>query len=328
MLVLITGATGFLGAHLVQRLSASGRRVRALVRAASIQAAPNGPGIETATGDVNDLASLESACQGAAAVIHAAGLVAYSRAARRDLERVNVDGTANVLTACERAGVGRLVFVSSVAAVGASHTPGASLTEEASYTLGRYNLGYFETKRKAERMVLDAGRQDRIHASAVNPSSIYGAGDARKGSRSVHVKVARGVFRFSPPGGVNVIALEDVVEGVCRALERARNGERYILAGENLRIRDLHRLIAAEAGVAPPGIHLSAPVARLLGRGCGVLERLGLRGPFDSEAALASTLFHWFDASKARRELGLEPRPAREAIAASVGWMRDNGVLD
>ncbi len=327
MTVLVTGATGFLGGYVARRLVASGRRVRALVRDNSAGAALEQAGVETVRGDINDPPSLGAACRGASAVIHAAGLIAYSRAARREMERVNVEGAANVLAACENAGVERLLYISSVAAVGAGFTPDALLNEESPYTLGRYNLGYFETKREGERIVLEAARQGRIHGAAVNPASIYGAGDARKGSRGVHVRVARGAFRFIPPGGVNVIAIEDAVEGVCRALEAARNGERYILAGENLRIRDLHRLIAAEAGVAPPSVHLPAPMVRSMGRACSLLERLGGKGPFDSEAALASALFHWFDAAKARREFGLDPKPAREAVAASVAWMRGNGLL-
>lgn len=328
MRVLVTGATGFLGSHLARKLIESGQTVRILARKSSGTSILEGLGIECAFGDINEVGSLTAATRDVAAVFHAAGLVSYSRTARPAMERVNVEGTANIVRSCHENRIERLVHVSSVVTVGASFDGCTVLNEDSEYTLGHLNLGYFETKRAAERLVLDAARHRRIDAVVVNPSTIYGAGDARKGSRRTQVKVAQGRYRSYPHGGVNVIAVEDVVDAIVRAWEVGRTGERYIISGENLFIRDLFRLIAAEAGVRPPSVCIPTPVVKLLGRIGGLLEQLGKPDMGNTESAIAATLFHWFDSAKARRELGLRPKPAQHAIAESVSWMRQAGLLE
>jgi dihydroflavonol-4-reductase len=193
--------------------------------------------------------------------------------------------------------------------------------------LHNLNLGYFETKRQAEELVVEACHQNRIQATIINPSTIYGPGDAKKGSRAVQVKVARGRFPFYPSGGVNVIHIQDVVDAAIRAWEVGRQGERYILSGENLRIQQLFQLIARAANVPAPRWPLPKPAILTIGYIGDLLEKINIRGPLNSENAWAAVLFHWFDNSKAKRELNLNPRPAAIAIQESVHWMRDNGVL-
>lgn len=327
MRALVTGATGFLGSHLVRKLLESGHDIRVLMRETSDDSALAGLDVEKLLGDVCDPESLDAATQGVDVVFNAAGLVAYSRAARDAMTRVNVQGASNVVACCERHGVERLVHVSSVMAVGAGLDRRTLLNEDSPYTLGPFHLGYAETKREGERLVMHAASQGRLDAVVVNPSTIYGAGDARKYSRNSQLKVARGRLLFYTSGGVSVIAVEDVVEGIARACEVGRNGNRYILAGKNLTIRNLFGLIASEAGVAPPRFRVPTPLIRAFGYAGDAFEHFNARTSFNSEAALAATMFHWFDASKARRELGIKPRPAHQAIAASVAWIREAGLL-
>lgn len=141
------------------------------------------------------------------------------------------------------------------------------------------------------------------------------------------MKVARGSFPFYTSGGVSIIAIEDIVTSILAAWEKGRTGERYILSGENITIKTLFEIIAAEAGVKPPRIYLPNPIVHALGKLGDALESIGKKGPINTENAWTSTLFHWFDSSKAQRELGLKPRPAQQAIAASVQWMKDNHVI-
>jgi dihydroflavonol-4-reductase len=261
------------------------------------------------------------------AIFHLAGVVGYSRAMRHEMNQTNVVGTSNVISAVAKCGCEKLIHMSSVVAVGASIDGSHPLNEESPYNLHHLDLGYFETKRQAEELVMQACRQGRIQATVVNPSTIYGPGDAKKGSRSVQVKVARGAFPFYPSGGVNVIHIQDVVQATVRAWEIGRQGERYILSGENLRIQQLFQLIANSAQVSAPQWPLPKSAILTIGYIGDMLEKINIRGPLNSENAWASVLFHWFDNSKARKELDLNPRPAAEAIQESVNWMRENGVL-
>lgn len=326
MAVLVTGATGFVGSWLVRELVHRGEEVRVLHRPSSSLEELKGVEFVSRLGDVTDVESLHTACMGVDTVFHLAGVVGYSRAMRQVMEDVNVGGTANVLKAIQQTPRAKLVYMSSVVAVGASYdrTP---LTEDSPFNIHDLNLGYFETKKAAEDLVVDACRRGRLEAVILNPSTIYGPGDARKGSRKTQVKVASGKFPFYTSGGASIVSVHDVVAAILRAREVGRIGERYILSGENMTIKELFEKIAALGGVRPPSIHLPNPVVHALGKFGDFMESIGRKGPINSENAWTSTLYHWFDHSKATRELGFNPRPASEPLQQSVQWMRENGYL-
>ena len=324
--VLVTGATGFLGNWLVKRLVHDGHHVRILKRASTPLEELEALSIEVATGDVTHLESVEKACVGVDTVFHLAGLIAYSRAQRDAMDKVNIGGTANVLQACEKNQVRRLIYLSSVVAIGASFD-GKPMNEDSDYNVAHLNLGYFETKHLAEALVKHAVDHGKIDAVMINPSTIYGPGDSKKGSRGVQLKVARGQFPFYPSGGVNIVSVDDVVDCIIAAWERGRKGERYIVSGENLLIHEAFDLIAKASGVKAPTFPLPNALIHLIGKIGDTMEKFGKKGPLTSENAWTSTLYHWFDSSKAQREFGFKPKPASYAIEQSVNWSRENGLL-
>ncbi len=325
--VLVTGASGFLGHWMTRYLLDQGLEVRVLCRHSSDLSELEGLKYEKAHGDVTAPSSLLTAMDGVDSVFHLAGVIAYSRQQRFAMERVNVLGTSYVVEACLQKRIRRLVHLSSVTAIGASFDGREPLNEESSYNLTHLNLGYFETKREAEELVRRAVNSRGLNAVILNPATIYGAGDAKKGSRSVQLKVARGKFPFYTSGGVNVIAVEDVVAAIFTAWKSAPSGERYILGGENLTIKELFTMIAEEAQVNPPRIYLPNGVVHSLGVFGDFMERFGRKAPVNGESAWTSILFHWFDNSKAKRELGLNPKPARDAIRASLAWSKKKGLI-
>lgn len=326
MKVLVTGATGFVGGWLVERLKSENVEVLVLRRKSSSRH-EFGTGVNVVEGDVTDASSLVAAFKSVDTVFHLAGVVGYSRAARVLMEKVNVQGTANVIQAARANSVRRLVHMSSVVAVGASFDGAKPLNESSPFNLHHLDLGYFETKLKAEQLVMDSTRRGELDSVCVNPSTIYGAGDAAKGSRGIQLKVARGKFPFYNTGGVSVIAVEDIVEAVIAAWRRGRTGERYILSGDNITIRKLFELIAHFAGEKPPSIHLPNKALTAIGWVGDRLEAIGKKGPLNSENAWTARLFHWFDHQKATRELGLKPRPAEVAIENSVRWIKEKGLI-
>jgi dihydroflavonol-4-reductase len=325
--VLVTGANGFLGSWVVRRLLAEGHQVFSLVRKTSDLSELDGVATEYVYGDVTDLRSLLNTFQGMDSIFHLAGVIAYKKSDRAMMEKVNVQGTANVIEACRTASIRRLVHLSSVVAVGAGFTPEQILNEESPYNISSLNLGYFETKHHAEILVQQAVQENHLDAVILNPSTIYGPGDARKGSRKTQLKVAQGKFKFYTSGGVNVVAVEDAVDGIVSAWKKGRTGERYILAGENLYIKELFELIAKEAGQPPPRWLLPSAVLHTIGMVGDLMGTMGLRSPISRENAWTSTMFHWFDSSKAQRELDFKPRPAQMAVSQSVKWIKENGYL-
>ncbi|WP_291515901.1 SDR family oxidoreductase [Bdellovibrio sp. ArHS] len=327
MKILVTGANGFLGSWVTRALVNEGHNVYALVRPKSDLSELSGVQCKYVHGDVTDVHSLLEAFKGVDTVFHLAGVIAYKKSQRHLMDKVNVEGTANVVSVCREHKVRRLVYLSSVVAIGAGYTQQDILNEDSPYNISDLNLGYFETKHEAEKIVKRACDKGEINAVMLNPSTIYGAGDAKKGSRKMQLKVAQGKLKFYTSGGVNVVAVEDVVQGILSAWKNGRNGERYILSGENILIKDLFAMIAVEAGVKPPPYQMPDSVLHAVGALGDAMEKLGLKGPLSRENAYTATMYHWFDSSKAQKELGFKPRPAREAIHNSVQWMKDQGLV-
>lgn len=324
--MLVTGATGFLGRHLVARLCELDYDVEILARASSdLSPLKNFP-IRIRTGEVTQTLPMLEAVEGKDIVFHLAGQIAYKKSQRPGMEKVNVQGTRNVIDACVTHSTAKVLHLSSVVTIGASATA-KSLNESSQYNMGRYNLGYFETKRKAEAIALDAVKEHELPVYILNPSTIYGPGDATKGSRSTQIKVARGRFRFFTPGGVNVVHVADVVDCIFKVLERGQAGRRYICAGENMKIRDLFNTIASEAGVAAPSIGLPRWFLKGLGRWGDLMTSFGKETSLSSETAVTSTMYHWYNNERARQELGFAPRPAEDAIRDSVHWMREQSLI-
>lgn len=327
MKALVTGASGFLGHWLVNALIDSGVETHVLVRKNSKNEDLQNLSCQTQIGDITDLESLALATRGMDVVFHLAGVIAYKPEDRPLMDKVNVTGTANIIEAVERNQVKRLVHLSSVMAIGAGFSKNEVLNEQSPYNIESLNIGYSITKRNAELLVQKAVREKKIDAVILNPSTIYGPGDAKKGSRKTQVSVAKGRFPFYTSGGVNVVDVEDVVQGILAAWRVGKNGERYILSSENITIKDLFKMISELAGQKPPSLYLPNWVLHGMGFFGDQLQKLGISASISSENAWTSTLFHWFDSSKAQKELGFKTRPAKKSLEKSVIWMKTNGLI-
>ena len=247
MRAFVTGGNGFLGAHLIRKLVKEGIEVVPFIRKNSqLSEIENKDRLQFQYGDITDKASIAAALKKSKpdVVFHLAGFVGYKKSERPLMEAINVVGTKNVIEVMAEVGVSKLVHVSSVVAIGAGYSPSEVLDESSIYNLGPLNLGYFETKRKAEELVKNATTKGDIQSVILNPSTIYGPADAKKSSRKTQVKVAQGKFKFYTAGGVSVLSVEDAIEGIFQGFKKGKNGERYILSGENILIKDLFAKIA------------------------------------------------------------------------------------
>ncbi len=321
MRALVTGGTGFLGANLAADLRRRGWAVRILRRPTSPLEAVEDLEVEHAIGDVLEPESLRRAMAGCDAVFHTAAVSAYWRTPADQILRVNVEGTRNVLAAAREQDIPRVVLTSSLAALGVP-APGTLLTEDHPYNLppGRFLYGYSKAMAEAiARAFVGQG----LDVVIVNPSVILGPRDVHRISGSLILEMARGRVPALPPGGVNVVAVEDVVRGHLLALERGRPGERYILGGENLTYRDLAERIAEVVGVPAPRRVLPPRAVKGLAALARIAQALRVPLSVGADQLWLSAHCIWCDGRKAEAELGYRPEiPVREAIRRAWEWYR------
>ena len=317
-MILVTGATGFVGSRLVRDLVAGGAAVRVLRRPTSRLdlLGASAREVQHALGDVTDPASVRDAVDGVEVVYHVAAAVAFGPAARRRLRDVNVRGTRAVVDAALDAGVGRLVHTSSIAALGRPERPGGVIDESAVWTASRSNTAYARSKRDADLEVL-RGVAEGLDAVAVHPALVFGPGARpREGTGRVVERVARGGVPLAPPGGTAVVDVADVSAGLRAACERGGTGERYVLAAENLSWTAVLGALAHALGTAPPRGTAPPALLRLVGalaEAGGVLARSEPSLTRATARSAAETYRYAND--KAVRDLGLSFRPFAETAA-------------
>src|SRR5262245_60096934 len=312
----LTGASGFVGANLAPML-ARGFRLRCLVRPG--QELPELAGVphDRVEGTLADENALAGGLRGADVAVHLAALVSFRPEDRAAMFAVNAAATERLAALARAAGVRRLLHVSTISAVGYSDTP-RPLDERAPYNFAPLRIGYCDSKRAAETAVLT--EVDRgLDAVIVNPPSMYGAGDRRKGEGSLLEALLRGRIALSPPGGLCVADVRDVCAGCLLALERGRRGERYILGGENLTGRELFARIAQIVGGKAPRLSPPRWLVRAAARALRVVERVrGSRPPLTSEVLTLSARWLWYSSQKAIDELGYRPGPVDAGIRAAA----------
>lgn len=325
MTVLVTGASGHVGANLVRRLLDEGRTVRVLIHRSEVGL--EGLDVERARGDLLDPDSLREACRDVDEVHHLAGFIAIESGMNETVQRVNVEGTANVARACEEAGVRRLVHVSSIHAL-APETAGRPITE-ANPLAGDDALPYDRAKAGAEREVLAAAERG-LDAVIVNPVAIVGPHDYHPSPMGeVLMKLYHRQLPALVEAGFNWIDVRDVVEGMLAASAHGRAGARYILTGEYARFRELSRLVAEATGARTPQRAVPMWMARGAAPFAVVWSRLtGGRPLFTPESLEVLRRHQDVDGSRAREELGLEPRPLRATLADTMAWFDAQGWLD
>ena len=315
----MTGAAGFIGRHVAAALVDVGADVRSFDLRPRAQ-----DGIEPVVGDILDRDALVNALDGCDAVFHLAAVYSYSRSDAARMRAVNVDGTRSVLDAVARTRTRpRVVYTSSCATCGPVRRRAA--TEDDGPPPWELVVPYKRTKLDAERLALEAAAEGH-DVVVVNPTTPVGAGDERPTPTG---KMVRDVVTGRAPAYLarsvlNIVAVEDVARGHLRAFERGRAGQRYLLGGENMPMRDVFGAIARAAGRRPPRLALPWAPVYAAARAADLLMRPLRREPqllVLDEVRLAR-LPMAFDDAKARRELGHESRPGVAALTEAVAAVR------
>lgn len=323
--VLVTGADGLLGSHLVRRLLEGGYEVRALLQPGSDSPTLHGLGIETYEGDILGGADeLAGAVEGCPYAFHCAAIA--NMWADPDLtRRVNFDGARNVFDACLSAGVERLVHIGSASSFsfGPMEAPG----DETGPFPGAYrNVPYMESKHRAMKLLFEYVEGKNLDAVVVAPTFLLGDFDFRpSGGELIRQFINRGL-KYISPGGRNFAYAGDVARAAVLALEKGRRGEAYIAGGENLCYYDFFTGVARIAGVEPPKRVIPKAAVMAAGAAGSLASRItGKQAVINTRMARFSCYDTYYSSGKAQRELGMEVSGIEVAIEESIGCLRAYG---
>ncbi|MDE8349165.1 MAG: NAD-dependent epimerase/dehydratase family protein [Acidocella sp.] len=324
---LVTGATGFVGAAVARALQAAGYQLRLTARAGSDTRNLAGLAAEVVIADLSQPETLAPAVRGCRYVFHVAADYRLWVPDPASMRTVNINGSVALLQAAQAAGVERVVYTSSVAALGLGKhgavADEATPVDEANL-IGAYKRSKYDAE-QAVRALAAAGQNIVI----VNPSTPVGPGDVKPTPTGQMVlDAARGKMPAYVNTGLNVVHVDDVAAGHLQALTKGKSGEGYILGGEDLMLRDLLSLIAAQTGRKPPTLALPItplmPLAWMMERIARLTGKTPLMTP---EILQMARKRMFFSSAKAMRDLGYAPRPAAAAVADALAWFGAQGML-
>jgi dihydroflavonol-4-reductase len=328
MTTLVTGATGFVGSAVARVLAARGHELRLLTRPSSDRRNLVGLNADVVTGDLTDPASLRRAATGCRYVVHVAADYRFWVPDADAMLRANVDGALAMIRAAAEAGAERIVHCSSVAALGligdGTAADEATPTNEADF-VGIYK----RSKYIAEKAVLDLARRDGVPVVVVNPAAPVGPRDIKPTpTGKMILDAAAGRVPAYIDTGLNIVHVDDVAEGHVLALEKGRVGERYVLGGENMLLKDILALVADVAHRRPPFIRLPEavvwPAAFVMEKLAGVT---GIAPMMTRDHLKMARKKMFYSSAKAVSELDYRPRPVRLAVEDALAWFRANGML-
>lgn len=335
-IILVTGATGQIGASLAKKLLEQGHAVHAFALPNTahpfLQGSSTGLGMKMFYGDLLNPEDVRKAMKGCEYVYHVAGLISYYMLDRKKLRAVNVDGTRNVLLAAKELGVKKVVVTVSTAGIGIPKDKDTPLDEDEPFDLRHYKkVGYMHSKYLC---ILECKRfaTHGLDVSMVSPTTVYGQGDVTMHVGKLIMDIQQGRMRSAPPGGNAVVSVDDIVDAHILVMQKGRSGENYIFADEAMTYKEMYNRIAKIVNalkiqkVQPRWIHLPVLLWLML------KERFLLLFHRKPKVAAASFnikfQFRYFDARKAREELGWEPKVHFDAaIKKAILFYRKQGMM-
>jgi dihydroflavonol-4-reductase len=321
MKILLTGGHGFIGSNVVKQLLESGHEVRCLVRKSSDTSRLDGLVWEPFVGDVRAADLMTAAAQGCDAIIHLASPSSWNDIDSPYMKQIVEDGTRNVLEAAKAHGGLPVVYCSSVIAVNGTITPEVQ-NEDSPFTLNDPSLVYAMSKNAAEKICEEYAGV--VPVMTVCPAEVYGPFDTGMVTAGNLIDFAKSNPVLVTRGGTSVAHVEDVARGVVAALERGKPGARYILGGENLSVEELAQLVLDIVGKKSKVLALPTPFIELFTK---VAVKIRMPLPYNPLVVPYATKYWFVDNNRAKSELGVEFRSARETLEPTIAWLKEAGHI-
>jgi len=324
---IVTGATGCIGNVLVRTLLERGRKVKVLIRRTSDLSAIEGLDVEKTVGDILDTDSLIEAFRSADIVYHLAGIISIMPGDRKLIRRSNYKGTVNVISACTKCGVKRLVYASSIHAL--KETPAGTIIDESIPFDINCRRGEYDRSKAAASLEVIKASSNGLDSVVVCPTGVIGPYDFRGAlTTRTLIDFARGRMKITVDGAYDFVDVRDVADGFVRAAEKGRKGQFYILSGERITMDKLMEILSENSGVKPPGHKIPAWLAGAAGMVSPLYYRLARKTPRFTYYTIDTLRSNsYISNEKARRELGYNPRPVRETIRDTYSWLVENKIL-
>lgn len=322
--VLITGGNGFLGANLARELYRSGYELRLMMRStADVTMIADIP-CEFYYGDISNEKDVFDAVNGCDYVVHTASVTAQWGVSFKTYEHINVKGTVNVVNACLKHGIRKMIHISTANTIGhgEKHKPASELN---SFNLSHLNSGYISSKYIAQQYVLEQIVNKGLQAVIVNPTFMIGQCDVKPSSGKIILHGINKRIVFYPPGGKNFVHINDVCVGIIKAIEMGRAGDCYLLAGENMSYKDFFKLLNKVSGQQPAMLPIPGVILKtigIFGTLLGVFSKTPVKLNYSSAYMLC--LYNYYSGSKSERELQLCYTPVEKALSSALCWFREN----
>lgn len=327
MKILVTGADGLLGSNLVRELLSRGHEIKAFVQSGRQQKTLEGLSIEKFAGNLLNADEVIKAAEGCDAIIHCAASTAVWPTRSEVINKVNIDGTKNIIQAVYKNKIQRLIYVGTANSFGfgTKEQPGV---EGNPYKSATYGLDYMDSKYKAMQVVLEEVKKNSLPAVIVNPTFMFGPYDSTPSSGAMIVALYKGKVPGYTKGGRNYLCAKDAAVAIANALTHGRIGECYILGNENLSYKQIFTKISTTIGVEPPSLAIPSVFAKLYGHIGSLIGKLTGKAPAISyPLARISADEHYYNPAKARKELELPQTPVETGIKESFEWLKENGYL-
>ncbi|MBI4831359.1 MAG: SDR family oxidoreductase [Candidatus Lindowbacteria bacterium] len=328
MKILVTGGSGYIGSAVVRELHGErNNKIKVLVRKTDDLRNLDGVDAELVYGDITDFHSVMSALEDCDRVFHLAAIYAIWLPDPRMMYWVNVQGTKNVFDACLQQKVKKVVYTSSVAALGA-HGKERPADESAQFNLWRTRDNYYISKFRAEQVALDYFKRG-LPVVIVNPTNPCGPRDiAPTPNGQLIINIIKGKLPGYVDGGINVSDIGDTAKGHVLAMERGKPGEKYVLGNTNVSVKEYFDLIAQIGNGKSPSIRIPKPVAVISGYLYQLLAEITHKPPVTTAAWVrVGSEYSFWDSSKAIKELGMPQTPIRESIKSAIEWFREKRMI-
>lgn len=327
MKVLITGANGLLGVNVVRYFAKANHNVRAMVRPSANLKGLQGVPCEVYRGDICTYDDVFKALYDCDAVVHAASTTSVVPRDFDYFKQINVLSTQHLINAALAQGNKRFVHVSTANAFdpGSKDQPGS---ETSKFTMDRFGSGYITSKHMAQRCVLESVEKSGLNAVVVNPTFIIGPYDIKPSSGKIILQGLKRGVQWCPPGGKNFVHVKDVAKGIHNAMHTGRNGQCYLLAGENLSYVEFFSLLNQITGKNPMQLKVPKAVIKLAGTVGEYWNRImDQRQAFNKTNAQLICLDNYYTGEKANRELNLSPTPVSTAIMEAIAWFKKENYI-